>query len=146
VRLVRLADAKVSGYGDNPFSGIILEIENYAPDFSLIIETPSVKISTTDGKQQTPLFVFLVEILKGNVGLVARETKLLKEEISIGDASYKTFGPTNQMAVKMDEEGRANYVFREKSIIQLGFIFAEDRKNINGLDFFGKPIDLSQTD
>lgn len=146
VRLARLADAKTSGYGDTPLTGLILEIENNEPNYSLIIDAPSVKLSTMDGKKLTSLLMFFVEILQGNVSAVSTEkTTLLGKEIFIGDTSYKALGSMDKMAVKMEEDGSANYIFREKSILQLGFIFAEDRRNINHLDFFDKAIDLSTT-
>ncbi len=143
VRLVRLADASISGTKESPLSGLILEIKNREPEQRLIIDTASVKITTADGKQLTPKLLFVAGIPEGKVNTLARDTKMVEKEIVVGDTTYKTLKSTTNIAVKWDSEGRVSFTFAGKSALQLGLIFAVDKKNISRLDFLNKAIDIS---
>jgi hypothetical protein len=142
VRLVRLAEASVSGDNESPLSGLVLEIENREPVLFLTIEAPSVKVTTTDGKQHTPALVFLVDIPKGRVSTGAQYTKMVEKEIMIGGTRYQTRKSGKNIGVKLEKEVKASFRFEELSVLRLGFIFAVDHKDINRLDFFETAVDL----
>lgn len=143
VRPVELSTASYSGFAG---SGLILEIENTEPGLELVIDAASVKLKTRDGALHSPVLMFYVNILRGQVEPVSiAGTQLQGVTIRIGKTSYKAYTSMATMAVNLESGGGMKYVFKEPSVFQIAFVFSVDEADMAGLDFLTRSVDLSRT-
>ncbi len=146
-RLVELSTASCKGFEGKSLSGLILEIENAQPGLDLALDAASVKVKTKDGGVHSPVLLFFVKLLRGNVQPVfVAGGQLEGKEILIGDTTYEAYKSMATMAVNMVEGAGAKYIFKELSVLQLAFVFPVSEENIVSLDFLTQSLDLSRTD